>query len=174
LVTLDETSPDVLHEVERSLESRVVARARLLERRAAGLSAVNNILAAADPTTKQLLRQHVADHDAALSRSLSQTPLLFSDLVLLDDKALWNLFGAAEQEWVLLAMAGASPALAERVMNLLPASEAKDFRRALADLGPTRLSDVEEAQHRIAELACRMELEGDLHMPPCRLGAMAA
>jgi flagellar motor switch protein FliG len=174
LVDLDEAHPEVIREIERGLAARVLARAELVERRTAGLSAVNNILAAADGPASQTIRRNLVKHDVALAQSLAQTPFLFSDLPVLDDASLWTLLSAADPDWVVLALAGAPPELAERVAGLLPPHEAADFRQTLDHLGPTRLSDVAEAQHRIAELARRLELEGELHLGTWRLGTVVA
>ena len=40
-----------------------------------------------------------------------------------------------------------------RLKKLLPVAEAKALDRAIASLGPTRLSDVESAQSSLAEIA---------------------
>jgi flagellar motor switch protein FliG len=133
---------------------------------------VSNILAAADTPTNQVIRRNLVRHDAELARSLAQTPFLFSDLALLDDASLWTLLSVAEPDWVLLALIGAQPDLAERVASLLPPDEETDFRQALEKLGPTRLSDVEEAQYRIADLGRRLELEGEIHRANWRLGTV--
>lgn len=172
LADLDEAHPEVVEEIERSIQSRIAAQSSEIERRAAGLNAVSNILAAADAATSQQIRRNLVRYDAELARSLAQAPFLFSDLALLDDASLWTLLSAVEPDWVVLALAGAPPELAQRVAGLLPSDEEAEFRRALEQLGPTRLSDVEEAQQRIAQIGRRLEFEGVIQRANWRLGTV--
>lgn len=63
---------------------------------------------------------------------------------------------------LVLAMAGARPEFAERALDMFPLEESQAFRAALRNLGPTRLSDVEESQYELAELAGQLELRGEI------------
>ena len=83
----------------------------------------------------------------------------FDELVEYDDQRLLAVVEAADADVLVLALAGADAAFAERVMGCLPSRQARLLRRALKHLGPTRLSDVEEAQQTLADLAA--ERQGD-------------
>ena len=63
-----------------------------------------------------------------------------------------------------LALAGASQNLMDRLLSQLSPAETRQFNRAIESLGPMRLSDVEEAQQRIAELARQLALEGEIEL----------
>jgi flagellar motor switch protein FliG len=80
----------------------------------------------------------------------------FASLVELDDARLSALVEAAQTDVLVLALAGADAPFVERVANCLTARQARLLRRALAHLGPTRLSDVEEAQESLADLAAEL------------------
>lgn len=167
LTDLDETDPEIMREVERGLESKILEQARSERRRAAGLSAVSGILEAAEPSTKRTLLANLARHDRRLAGRLSpqSDAFDFDDLERLDDAALARVFAAADTELTTLALAGASPALVERLLAPLSPGERRQFTRAIENLGPLRLSDVEEAQRQIAELARQLALEGELELP---------
>jgi flagellar motor switch protein FliG len=66
----------------------------------------------------------------------------------------------APAEIVRLALVGIENDFLGRVLNLLPASEARLLRKQLDNLGPTRLSDVEQAQQELAKLAAQLESAG--------------
>ncbi|HVW37728.1 MAG TPA: FliG C-terminal domain-containing protein [Pirellulales bacterium] len=167
LSDLDETDPEITREVERGLESKIVEQARSERRRAAGLSAVAGILEAAEASTKRTLLANLARHDRPLAGKLrpQSEAFDFDDLERLDDATLARVFAAAETELTTLALAGASPALVERLLAPLSPAERRQFTRAIENLGPLRLSDVEEAQRQIAELARQLALEGELELP---------
>jgi flagellar motor switch protein FliG len=165
LVDLDETDPEVLREVERGLESWLCEQVRGNRRRAAGLTALNNILGAASPRTKQHILSNLARHDRPLSNTTTPSPqpaLSFAQLEHLNSASLTVVLHHAQAELLVLALAGAGPEFAARVFDMFPAEEAAALRDALRNLGPTRLSDVEQAQQELAELAQQLEMRGEI------------
>jgi flagellar motor switch protein FliG len=66
---------------------------------------------------------------------------------------LAQLLASADSNVLALALAGSSDDLVERICDQMPRQMAKTFRRELRRMAPTRLSDVEDAQRSIAELA---------------------
>jgi len=165
LVDLEETDPEILREVERGLESWLGQQARGDHRRTAGLAALTNILDAADPRAKQHILANLARNDRQLAARLKiplQPALSFAELEHLDPASLTVVLHHAARELIVLALAGAANEFAERVFELFPPEETRALREALRNLGPTRLSDVEEAQQELADLARQLELRGDI------------
>ncbi|MBI3838468.1 MAG: hypothetical protein HY288_11115 [Planctomycetia bacterium] len=165
LVDLDETDPEVLREVERGLESWLCEQVRSNRRRTAGLTALHNILGAASPRTKQHILANLSNGDRPLANKKTASPqpsLSFAELEHLNSASLTVVLHHAQPELLVLALAGAGPEFAERVFDLFPAEEAAALRAALRNLGPTRLSDVEQAQQELAELAHQLEARGEI------------
>jgi flagellar motor switch protein FliG len=71
----------------------------------------------------------------------------------------------------VLALAGADASFVERAMGCLPARQARLLRRALKHLGPTRLSDVQEAQQALSGLAEQFRSQ---HTPNIQYGPRLA
>jgi flagellar motor switch protein FliG len=165
LVDLDETDPEVLREVEQGLESWLCDQVRSNQRRAAGITALNNILGAASPWAKQSIMANLARHDRHLVsriKTVQHSPLTFAQLEHLDPASLTVVLHHADSELLVLALAGAGAEFAERVFELFPREESELLRAHLRALGPTRLSDVEEAQGALAELAGQLEMRGEI------------
>jgi flagellar motor switch protein FliG len=182
LTELDSADPAILRDVERQLESWVSQQIRTREKRRAGLEALNAIVSAAGRNSRQQIIANLARHDRLLAESLGfevadadpmnvmstnagasapagprkQCRMEFASLVELDDARLSALVEAAQTDVLVLALAGADAPFVERVANCLTARQARLLRRALAHLGPTRLSDVEEAQESLADLAAEL------------------
>lgn len=97
----------------------------------------------------------------------------FEDLEQLDDRGLALLFAAADAEVTLIALSGAGEGLVTRIMQQLPARQARLLRRQMEQLGPLRLSDIEHAQQRLAQLAVQLIGRGEIHMPAPRRRAAA-
>jgi flagellar motor switch protein FliG len=98
--------------------------------------------------------------DRPLAGKLQTNRHTFADVMRLDDDRLMLVLRAADPELIVLSLAGASVQLVERVSRQLPGDQAKALAKALKHLGPTRLSDVEEAQQALADLATDLETEG--------------
>ncbi len=165
LVELDETDPEILREVERGIAARLSEQDDNDRRRAAGLTALNNILDSASPQAKRHILANLSRCDRQLAGKLKvggTRQLMFADLESLDPATLSVVLHHTQREVLVLALAGARPELAERAFELFPVHEAHALRRALCDLGPTRLSDVEEAQRELAALAAQLESRGDI------------
>ena len=60
---------------------------------------------------------------------------------------------AANHDLLELALAGATPELAERVLRALAPDQSRSLRNRLDRLAPTRMSDITQAQRELARLA---------------------
>jgi len=160
LVDLDETDPQVVREIEQGLERWLSEQVRDRHRRTAGLAAVSAILTAATGGARRQIMTNLTRHDRALAGKLRPQRRHFSELMALDDATVTTVLRAADPELIVLALAGASAELVERVSRRLPAEQARALAKGLPHLGPMRLSDVEEAQQAIADLAADLEAEG--------------
>jgi flagellar motor switch protein FliG len=169
LVNLDEADPEILREVEQSLESWLAEHVRGDRRRSAGMVALSNILQASEQRTQQEILANLARHDRQLAGHLRMKQIpgkaaprrwTFEDVAELDNAALVTLLHRSDAETVVLSLAGAKDELIDRVVHQLPFGEGKTLRYALDNLGPTRLSDVERAQQNLADLASHLEQTG--------------
>jgi len=164
LVDLDVADPAVVEDIERGLRS-TLARRVPRRPRSAGLTTLATILDAADQQTQRGILSNLAAHDRQLAHTLAPPrPLAmsFAEIAQLDDASLLRVLHGVDAQVAVLALAGASPNLMERVLGHLPVAEARTLQYALDHLGPTRLSDVEEAQRELAAVAEQLEHQGYL------------
>jgi flagellar motor switch protein FliG len=179
LAELDSADPAILRDIERQLESWISQQVHSREKRRAGLVALSAIVSAAARTSRQQIIANLARHDRALAETLgfdlpaaepsdesTSTPdtsipaaprressLTFRELLEYGDAQLSTLVEAAGTDVLVLALAGADSTFVDRVASCMTSRQARLLRRALKHLGPTRLSDVEEAQQSLADLA---------------------
>lgn len=173
LIDLDQADPDVVREVERALESRMLEQALAERRRESGLELVARILDAAEPTLRRSLMSNLSRQDRRLAERLRPQQFEFDDLNEVDDATFAAIIAAAGMEISRLALAGAKESLIDRLVKPLTPPEAKKMRRMIEHLGPLRLSDVEEAQHEVARIARQLALEGTIDLPAGRVLVMA-
>ena len=95
-----------------------------------------------------------------------------------------ELEGLASHEWNLLlqvvppdvaaaALAGAPPALAERVMRAVTPPERDRLRRQIRSLGPIAIRDIQAAQEALCDHACQLMQTGKIRPLPHRPFAAA-
>jgi flagellar motor switch protein FliG len=98
----------------------------------------------------------------------------FEELAGLTDQDWAILFRTAEQPIVMLALTGASEQLLQRITRRLTRREGQLLRDRLQQTGPLRLSDIEQAQRHVAEIASRLMANGQILIPERRGFAAAA
>jgi flagellar motor switch protein FliG len=173
LADLDETDPHVLQDVERGLHAWLAEHSNQRQRHTHGLASVAAILDAAPRGARRQIMSNLTRVDRPLAGKLQTNRYTFADLVQFDDASLMTVLRAADPELIVLALAGASVALVDRVSRRLPAEQSRALAKALAHLGPTRLADVEESQQALADLATDLETEGRIQAAPAGRSVMA-
>ncbi len=187
LANLDESDPESLLEVERELEAKLRQETHYHSRRQAGLSAVSEILKAAEPEGRRILLSSLRRRDNLLAEKLTglapvtpepsapapREPVRFEELARWSDHDLATVLREAHPELVVLAMAEAGEMFAARAARLAPPATATALAQGFALLGPIRLSDISDAQHQIARLAQHLRNQGQTESTPSRLSVAA-
>ena len=155
LVELQNADLETLRDVEQALEARLL-RLFTERREAPGPETIKKIFDCCDGQTIGAILDNLATYDEPLAQKLGRRPLGFDDLGQFDDATLLAVFRAADPAVAQIALLGATPELAERIFRRMVPREANILRRKLKHPGPIRLSDIEEAQRQIAELADRL------------------
>ena len=105
---------------------------------------------------------------------LAPPAIEFAQLAQLDDRAWARLLRAADVQVSLLALAGATPELVDRLLSQLPPGDARALQRKMEQLGAVRLRDIERAQEHLARIATQLAARGEIRLPRLRPFATAA
>jgi hypothetical protein len=81
--------------------------------------------------------------------------LQFDDLIHLESRTLAAVLREVNLNLLVLALAGSKEELIRRVCGQMPKRTARILRREMRRMGPTRLSDVEAAQHAVSLIAAK-------------------
>lgn len=167
----------VLQELEESLAAKLRNFAESNQRRSQGMDVVGKILESVDPRQRKRMLAELATQDAQLASQFNGPQWTLDDLENLSESELAALIAAASPELVRLALAAAPETLLERIIRPLDPKEARQFKRAIEKIGPTRISDIDQAQKQLLDLAEELSLDGKLRHPRARSrnpGALAA
>ena len=177
LADLDVADAESLRVVEHELESWVRQQSRQQERRQAGLTTARGIVSAAGSLGEQIILENLRQHDDRLAkkiggdrREVTTVPVLrWDDLADLDEESISAMVREAEPELLVLALASADQRLMERALEQLSKQDADALVSRIAQLGPTRLSDVEAAQQELVALATQWTRVREVVLPRSRL-----
>ncbi|MBC6436514.1 flagellar motor switch protein FliG [Nostoc sp. HG1] len=119
---------------------------------------VNNLTR---PASEKLLRS-LRKKDRALADSIEEEMFVFDNLEALDDKTLGAVMRNVEASEIALAIKGASAVMAARLLSTLSQRAAQTITDEIADMGPVKRSDVDDAQKAVVGVARRMAASGEI------------
>ena len=162
LATLDRTSPEVLEEIESSLEKRLASFVRQEYTAVGGIEVAVEVLNRVDRQTERTILEALEEQDPELAEEIKKRMFVFEDIVTLDDRSIRKVISEVDMSVWALALKTASEDVAERIFSNMSKRAAEMLREEIEYLGPVRLRDVEEAQQRIVATIRRLEEVGEI------------
>ncbi len=162
IATMEQTSPEVVHDVEASLEKRMTSTFNEQLEKAGGVSMVAQILNVTDRMTNKGILENLEQEDAELVDDIRRLMFVFDDLLKLDDKAIQSLLREIENSQWAVALKGASEEIKQKVLGNLSQRAADLLKEEMEYLGPVRVSDVEAMQQQIVDTVRRLEDAGEI------------
>ena len=114
--------------------------------------------------TSEALLTELEGEDSQLVAAIRRNMYSFEDLGAIDQRAMRELLKAVPGDRLTLALKTASEGLRNHLFSGMSKRAADRVREDLDLLGAVRLSEVEEAQREIVEIALRLESEGILSL----------
>lgn len=162
IARMDRTSPDVVREVERVLETKIASLMTADFSNPGGIDVVVNLLNRVDRGTEKTIMGHLEDSSPDLAEEIKRRMFLFEDIARLDDRFVQRILRDVEIKDVTLALKGASDSIQQKFLANVSSRVADQVREDLQFLGPVRLRDVEEAQRRIVAVVRQLEESGEI------------
>ena len=159
---MEQTSPEVISDVERSLERRMTSTFSQQLEKAGGVSMVAQILNVTDRMTNKGILENLEQEDTDLVDQIRRLMFVFDDLLKLDDRAIQALLKEVDNSQWALALKGSSDELRNKVLGNLSQRAAALLQEEMEYLGPVRVSDVEGMQQQIVDIVRRLEDAGEI------------
>jgi flagellar motor switch protein FliG len=164
IATMEQTSPEVIHDVEASLQGRMTTTFNQQFEKAGGVPRVAEILNVADRMTNKGILESLEQEDAELVDEIRRLMFVFDDLLKLDNKAIQALLKEVENSQWAVALKGASEEIRQKVLGNLSQRAGDMLREEMDYLGPVRVSDVESMQQQIVDAVRRLEDAGEIEI----------
>ncbi|HEY2415830.1 MAG TPA: flagellar motor switch protein FliG [Pirellulaceae bacterium] len=159
---MGQTSPDVIQEVERGLESRMSNLMQQSFEKAGGVDSVAEILNVSDRATERTLLESLAQDDPDLVEEIRRLMFVFDDLMKLSDKDIQTVLKNVETAQWAMALKGASPELKKKIMGNMSQRAAAMLAEEMEYKGAVKLSEVEQIQQQIVDIVRRLEDAGEI------------
>ncbi len=162
LARLESVPEDMLMEVDKVLQSQLIAMGGKEGKKVGGVQSVAEILNAVDRATEEEVLSEIEEDSAQMAEDIRNLMFVFDDCRILDDKSVRELLKEISNEDLTMALRGAEDDLKDTFFRNMSERASNMVREELEYMGPTRLSDVEAAQQNIVRVVRRLEAEGKI------------
>lgn len=162
IANMDQTSPDVIKEVERGLESRLAGLVSARFEKAGGVSAVAEILNLAGRGAERQIMDGLGEKNPTLVEEIRRLMFVFEDIMRVNDKGIQSVLKEVENEELALALKTATEELKQKIFGNMSERAAQLIREEMEFMGPVRVSDVEASQQKIVDIVRRLEDAGEI------------
>ena len=154
---MDRTSPDVIKEVEKILESKLASLVNQDYTIIGGVDQVVEILNAVDRGTEKHIMETLEIEEPELADEIRKKMFVFEDILLLDDRAIQRVLHDVDNNDLAMALKGSNEQVQNAIFNNLSKRLASMIKEDMEFMGPVRMKDVEEAQQKIVNIIRKLE-----------------
>ncbi|MCR5508553.1 MAG: flagellar motor switch protein FliG [Lachnospiraceae bacterium] len=157
IALMDRTSPDVVKEVERILETKLSSLVNQDYTVIGGVDSVVEILNTVDRSTEKHIMETLEIDEPELADEIRKKMFVFEDILLLDDRAIQRVLRDVDNGDLAIALKSANEEVQNAIFNNLSKRLAVMIKEDMEFMGPVRMKDVEEAQQKIVNVIRRLE-----------------
>ena len=162
IAVMDRTSPDVIKEVEKVLESKLASLVNQDYTIIGGVDAVVEILNTVDRGTERHIMETLEIEEPELADEIRKKMFVFEDILLLDDKAIQRVLRDVDNSDLEMALKSANEQVQNAIFKNLSSRLAVMIKEDMEFMGPVRMKDVEEAQQKIVNIIRKLEDTGEI------------
>ena len=162
IATMDRTSPDVIKEVERVLESKLSSLVNQDYTIIGGVDAVVEILNTVDRGTEKHIMETLEVEEPELADEIRKKMFVFEDILLLDDRSIQRVLRDVDNNDLAIACKGSTEEVQNAIFGNMSKRLAEMIREDMEFMGPVRMKDVEEAQQKIVNVIRKLEDSGEI------------
>ena len=162
LAKLEAVAEEMLMEVDKVLQSQLIAMGGKEGKKVGGVNAVAEILNAVDRNTEEEVLSEIEEESSQMAEDIRNLMFVFEDIKAVDDIAIRELLKEVSNEDLTVALKGASDELKEKFFKNLSERASTMIKEDLEIMPPKKLSEVEAAQQNIVKTVRRLEDEGKI------------
>lgn len=163
IATMDQTTPDIIHQIEANLQRRMANLLVPSELAAVGgVQPLVDIINRADRGTEKLIMEGLENRDPVLAEEVRSRMFMFEDLINLEDRAVQLVLRQVETGNLAIALKGVASVVHAKIMANMSERAAITLAEEIELLGPVRVQSVEEAQTEVVRVIRELEESGQI------------
>lgn len=162
IAVMDRTSPDVIKEVEKVLESKLASLVNQDYTIIGGVDAVVDILNTVDRGTEKHIMETLEIEEPELADEIRKKMFVFEDILSLDDRAIQRVLRDVDNNDLAIALKGTTEDVQNVIFKNMSSRLVAMLQEDMEFMGPVRMKDVEEAQQKIVNIIRKLEDAGEI------------
>ena len=162
IATLETVQPDALAELERVMQLKFKTNTSLRASSVGGVKDAASIMNFTKQNMEQSIMKTLGEKDSNLAKEIQESMFTFDTLILMDDRSMQTLLRNVDQEILIIALKGTEDELKDKIFSCMSQRASANIRDEMEVLGPLRLTEVQEAQKAIINVARTMSDEGTI------------
>ena len=165
IAIMDRTSPEVVKEIEKVLETKFSSMLSQDFTTAGGIQSTVDILNSVDRGTEKFIMEELDIRDAELSEEIRRRMFIFEDIVSLDNRSIQRIIREIDNAQWAIALKAASEEVKEVIYTNMSKRLVEMIKEDIEFMGPVRIRDIEEAQQSIVNVIRKLEEDGEIITP---------
>ena len=162
IATLETVEPGAIKELERVMKAKFAANTSLRASQIGGVKAAAKIMNFTKTEMETRILGAIKKDDRDLMAEIQDNMFVFENLGGSDERSLQTLLRSVDQDVLVIAMKGAETALQDKLLGCMSTRAAANIRDEMEALGPVRLTEVQEAQKQIINVARKLSDDGTI------------
>jgi len=153
-----------LAELDELLNRPITAQSTGATTRRGGASEAAKIVNSSRKAAEQRIIKALQKLDKSIARSIEEEMFVFDNLMSVGEKDLGTLLRAVDNDVLVVSLKGADEKLRQKIFGCMSSRAAQSIQDEIADRGPMRMADVQEAQKAMLAVARKLATEGSISL----------
>ena len=161
---LTDIQQSALAEIENLIASKSADTSRGGTRKVGGDKVAAAIVNALKPARGELLLGQIKEKNEELSERIAEMMFVFETLLEVDDRGIQALLREVPNDLLVVALKGCDPEISDKILGNMSKRAATLLREDMDAKGPIKLSEVEQSQKEILDVARRLADAGEINL----------
>jgi flagellar motor switch protein FliG len=157
---LTSVAAEAIADLEIVLQHNTDAKGAVPKMKLGGKSDIAKIVNAMPKPSGERVLKTVKKRDRVVGQEIEDEMFIFENLVELDAKSLGAILRSVDAQILTVALKGASKKLTDKALGNMSQRAAQSIRDDMAERGPTKKAEVDEAQKAVILVARQLADEG--------------
>lgn len=161
---LTDIQQSALAEIENLIANKSADSSRGVTRKVGGDKVAAGIINSLKAERGEELLEQIKEKNEELSERIQEMMFVFETLLEVDDRGIQALLREISNDLLVVALKGCDPAISDKILGNMSKRAATLLREDMDAKGPIKLSDVEQSQKEILDIARRLADSGDINL----------